>query len=73
MVNDDGDDDDDNYDGESCTFLILPVDSPMNMLGMPLYLDYYSIHDPETGIIGWAPNTGSEKDSVQSGPVPPSS
>lgn len=43
----------------------------MNMLGMPLFLDYYTVHDPETGKIGWAPHTGSEKDQVASGPLPP--
>ena len=60
-------------DGETCTLLIMPVDSPMNILGMPLYLDYYTIHDPEVGTIGFAPNTGSEKETVKRGSVPPSS
>ena len=45
----------------------------MNMLGMPLFLDYYTIYDPESGKIGWAPHTGSQKDSVTSGAVPPKS
>ena len=44
----------------------MPIDTPMNVLGMPLYLDYYSIHDPVTGIISWAPHTGSEKENVNS-------
>ena len=53
--------------------LITPIEAAWNVLGMPLYVDYYSIHDPETGIIGWAPNSGSEKGSVKFGTVPPSS
>ena len=58
-------------DGETCILLIMPVETPMNMLGMPIFLDYYTIHDPESGKIGWAPHTGSEKDTVVSGPLPP--
>lgn len=60
-------------DGETCTLLILPVDSPMNILGMPIFIDYYSVHDPETGKISWAPHPGSEKLNVQEGAVPPKS
>ena len=43
----------------------------MNILGMPLYVDYYTIHDPLTGVVGWAPHTSSLKDSLQSGDIPP--
>ena len=40
---------------------------------MPLFLDYYAIHDPESGRIGWAPHTGSEKVNISEGPIPPAS
>ena len=32
-----------------CVFFIMPVDLPMNILGMPLFVDYYTIHDPVQG------------------------
>lgn len=48
----------------------MPVNLPMNILGMPLYVDYYTIHDPVTGTIGWAPHTSSLKESLVSGTIP---
>ena len=57
-------------DGTMCIFFIMPVNLPMNILGMPLYVDYYTIHDPVTGTIGWAPHTSSLKESVVSGTIP---
>ena len=33
-------------DQTMCIFFIMPVNLPMNILGMPLYVDYYTIHDP---------------------------
>ena len=52
-------------------FFIMPVNLPMNILGMPLFVDYYTIHDPETGVIGWAPHTSSLKSTLQTGTIPP--
>ena len=43
----------------------------MNVLGMPIFIDYYTIHDPEKGTIGWAPHTKSSKSAVKSGDLPP--
>ena len=50
--------------GELCYFFILPVNMPLNVIGMPLFVDYYTIHDPLTGQIGWAPHAASNKDSL---------
>ena len=44
----------------------------MNILGMPLLMDYYSIHDAEAGTIGWAPHSKSNKLPVRSGGTVPS-
>jgi hypothetical protein len=44
-----------------CIFFILPANLPMNILGMPLFTDYYTIHDPITGTVGWAPHSASTK------------
>lgn len=43
----------------------------MHILGMPLFVDYYTIHDPLTGKVRWAPHTSSLKDSLVSGDLPP--
>ena len=38
---------------------------------MPLFVDYYTIHDPVLGTVMWAPHTSSLKDSLVSGDLPP--
>ena len=53
-----------------CILFIMSVNLPMNILGMPLFVDYYSIHDPVTGLIGWAPHTTSLKDPIKAGSIP---
>eukprot|EP00354_Favella_ehrenbergii_P002270 CAMPEP_0170451058 /NCGR_PEP_ID=MMETSP0123-20130129/420_1 /TAXON_ID=182087 /ORGANISM="Favella ehrenbergii, Strain Fehren 1" /LENGTH=85 /DNA_ID=CAMNT_0010712611 /DNA_START=1257 /DNA_END=1517 /DNA_ORIENTATION=- len=42
----------------------------MNILGMPVHVDYYTIHDPVAGTVQWAPHNRSPKTTVQSGQVP---
>lgn len=51
-------------DNSMCIFFIMPVNLPMNILGMPLFVDYYTIHDPVTGVIGWAPHSSSLKSTL---------
>lgn len=55
---------------DRCILWILPTNMPMHILGMPVFVDYYSIHDPVAGTVDWAPHTNSPKDTVLSGPVP---
>ena len=54
-----------------CTFLIMPVDSPTNMLGMPLLMDYYTVFDQKQDRIGWAPHKDSNKAPLTLGALPP--
>ena len=61
-----------NADDNLCLFFIRPINLPMNILGMPLLVDYYSIHNPDTGVIGFAPHTASKKSSITSANVPSS-
>ena len=66
----------DNYvyheqDDLMCTFLIMPVDSPTNMLGMPLLMDYYTVFDQKHDRIGWAPHKDSNKAPLTLGALPP--
>lgn len=39
----------------------------MNVIGMPLFVDYYTIHDPETGTVGYVPHTTSNKSDIVPG------
>ena len=49
---------------------IMPANIGMNILGMPLHIDYYTVHDPVKGTVGWAPHKDSTKGQVVSGPPP---
>lgn len=37
---------------------------------MPLLVDYYSVHDPVTGRIGFAPHSTSTKGNLKRGELP---
>ena len=39
----------------------------MNVIGMPLFVDYYTIHDPITGKVGYVPHTTSNKGDIEEG------
>ena len=52
-----------------CILFILPVNMPINIFGMPLFVDYYTIHDPETGTIDFAPHTSSTKTTLLTTPL----
>ena len=59
-----------NGDGVNCLLFIMPVNSPMNILGMPLFVDYYSVHDPVAGTVGWIPHNNSPKGDIVPGTAP---
>jgi len=59
--------------GTQCILFIMPVNLPMNIIGMPLFVDYYSVHDPVLGQVSWAPHTASTKSSLVTGSIPPKS
>ena len=56
--------------GRECVLFILPVDMSMNILGAPVMVDYYTIHDVDNGTIGWAPHTDSPKSDIIETEVP---
>ena len=60
----------DYYGNGRCILWILPTNMPMHILGMPVFVDYYSVHDPVAGTVDWAPHTNSPKDTVASGAAP---
>lgn len=47
--------------GIDCMLFIMPANIGMNILGMPLHVDYYTVHDPESGTVSWAPHRDSAK------------
>lgn len=56
--------------GRDCVLFIMSINSPMNIFGMPAYVDYYTIHDPTTGLVSWAPHTNSNKSDLEPGNQP---
>ena len=42
----------------------------MNVLGMPAFVGYYTMHDPVEGTIGFAPHTDSLKSNLVAGTPP---
>ena len=55
--------------GVECMLFIAPISSPMNILGLPVLIDYYTMHDVEKGTISWAPHSGSDKKDIIEGEV----
>lgn len=39
----------------------------MNIMGMPVFVDYYTIHDPVTGKVGYVPHNTSAKKDLEAG------
>lgn len=54
------------YEGQgvNCLLFIMPANMAMNILGMPVHVDYYTIHDPVKGTVRWAPHNNSPKDTI---------
>ena len=54
-------------DDDWCYFLILPTDLPFNMLGVPIFNDYYSVFQQVHGKISFGPLQDSTKRRVKEG------
>ena len=53
------------YEGTGdCMLFIMPMNSAMNILGMPVHVDYYTVHEPFTGQVHWAPHAESTKSDI---------
>ena len=57
-------------DRTKCILTILPSEAPLQVVGMPFFVDYYSVHDPVNNVISWAPHTKSTKADLVETPVP---
>ena len=58
------------HEGSYCMLLITPLDLPLHILGKPLLIDYYTMHDVDKGKIGWVPHSDSGKDDIIETEVP---
>ena len=43
---------------------------PYHILGLPIFQDYYTVHDMEYGRIGFAPHSTSRKQRLEAGSLP---
>lgn len=48
-------------DGSYCLMLLQQGEAPFLVMGAPVYLDYYVVHDDEAGKIGFVSQLGSDK------------
>lgn len=60
----------DNQDGSLCVLLISEADWPFLVMGMPVYMDYYTVHDATNGRLGFVPSVNSSKSPLESGVQP---
>ena len=56
--------------GQDCILFIMPANMPFNILGMPVHVDYYTMHDPKAGTVGWVPHTNSPKSDLVKTAIP---
>ena len=54
-------------DRSQCVLLMSSIEGPMNILGMPLFHGYYTIHDMEEGRLGYVPHHNSQKGPLEPG------
>lgn len=48
-------------DRSLCILMIFPQNSAFHVFGLPLFMDYYTIHEMDAGRIGFAPHNASDK------------
>ena len=57
-------------DLSQCILLIMSSSMPVHILGMPLFHDYYTIHEMDTGRMGFAPHIKSRKKRLEDAVAP---
>lgn len=60
----------DNEDKSICVLLMSQGSTDLFVFGLPLFMDYYTIHDDAMGAIGFTPHLTSEKGPLTSGKQP---
>ena len=51
-------------DKSICILLIMPTQMPMHIIGLPLFIDYYTVHNLDSHTIDFVPLAGSEKNAL---------
>jgi len=59
-----------NQDRSDCVLLFTEGDQAFFVMGLPLYMDYYTIHDDKNNRIGFAPHATSDKAPLEKGEQP---
>jgi len=57
-------------DRSICVLLLSQGEEPFIVMGLPIYMDYYTVHDELRTTIGFTPNSASSKSAVASGVKP---
>lgn len=57
----------DQKDGSICVLLMAQGDADLFVMGLPLFMDYYTVHDDTKGRLGFVPHTTSDKGNLESG------
>ena len=60
----------DNQDRSLCVLLLSESTSPFFIMGLPIYMDYYTVHDDANNRMGFAPRAGSTKTALLEGTQP---
>lgn len=60
----------DNGDNSLCVLLMSQGEQPFFVMGLPLYMDYYTVHEDENNRIGFTPRVGSSKSPLIDGRQP---
>ena len=57
-------------DRSICVLLLSQGEEPFIVMGLPIYMDYYTVHDELRTTIGFTPNSASSKSAVSRGTKP---
>ena len=57
----------DRQDRSLCVLLMTEGDQPFFVFGLPIYMDYYTVHDAENNRIGFVPHSESDKAPLSPG------
>ena len=57
-------------DRSLCILMIFPQNSAFHVIGAPLFIDYYTIHEMDSGRIGFAPHNASKKPMLEEAEQP---
>ena len=57
-------------DRSMCVLLLSQSDAAFFIMGLPVYMDYYTVHNDSDNRIGFVPRAGSNKETLQTGGKP---